>query len=138
MFHALGWLLILSLLALWSLAAWAFHSIAVWTISQAGVLAGDPGVMPSLRLPDWLAPWIPPELMLALESMVAAFKPAIGALLEWVPALEGGLSLAVWMVWGLGSVLLIVLGLLASALIAALGRGASAPGGPSGSAAAAR
>ena len=111
MFYVLGWLLVVSLLALWSLAAWAFHSIAVWTISQAGVLAGGPGVMPSLRLPDWLAPWMPPELMLALESMVAAFKPAIGALLEWVPALEGVLSVAGWMVWGLGSDLLVGLGL---------------------------
>jgi hypothetical protein len=30
MFHALNWLVVFSLLALWSLAAWAFHALGVW------------------------------------------------------------------------------------------------------------
>jgi hypothetical protein len=35
-FYALSWSVTFVLLALWSLAAWAFDSIAVWTVSNAG------------------------------------------------------------------------------------------------------
>ncbi|HSW33463.1 MAG TPA: hypothetical protein VLH36_07590, partial [Steroidobacteraceae bacterium] len=75
MFYALSWSAVFSLLALWSLAAWAFHSIAAWTISNAGVLAGGSGAIESSRGPDWLAPWIPPELALAFTSMLSALTP---------------------------------------------------------------
>jgi len=127
MFYALSWLVVFSLLALWSLAAWAFQSITEWTVSNAGVLAGSSGVTQGLRMPDWLAPWVPPEFALALDSMGAAVAPAIEAALGWAPALEGGLSVAVWVVWGIGSVLLVALGFLATGMIAMLRRLVSAP-----------
>ena len=138
MFYALSWFVVFSLLALWSLAAWAFHSITAWTVSNAGGLTGGSGVIQGMRIPDWLAPWIPPELALALDSMALAVTPAIDAVLGWVPALEGGLSVAVWVVWGIGSFLLIVLGFLVTGLIAVLRRHLSAPQTPSRSPAAAR
>jgi len=122
MFYAFGWFVVLSLLALWSLAAWAFHSIAAWTVSNAGALAGGSQVTQSLRVPDWLAALVPPDLALALGSTASAIMPAIDALLGWAPAIEGGLSVAVWVVWGIGSVLLIVLGFVATGLITVLRR----------------
>jgi len=138
MFYALSWVVVFSLLALWSLAAWAFHSITTWTVANAGVLAEGSGVTQGLRMPDWLAPWVPPELALALDAMVSALASAIKSLVGWAPALEGGLSVAVWVVWGIGSVLLIVLGFLATALIAFLRRRVAAPASPSGRPAPAR
>jgi hypothetical protein len=138
MLYALSWFVVFSLLALWSLAAWAFHSITAWTVSNAGVLTGGSGVTQGLRIPDWLAPWIPPELALALDSMALALTPAVDAVLGWAPALEGGLQVAVWVVWGIGSFLLIVLGFLVTGLIAMLRRHLSAPATHSGSPAAAR
>ena len=69
MFYALSWFVVFSLLALWSLAAWAFHAITTWAASNAGVLAGGSGAAQGLRVPDWLAPWMPPELALAVASM---------------------------------------------------------------------
>ncbi len=114
MFHALNWLVVLSLLALWSCGAWAFHAVASWTISNTG-----------LRLPDWLAPWLPPEAAVAFTSMLEAFMPAVQAVLDQAPALAGGLSVAVWVVWGIGSILLVVLGLVVTGLIAMLRRRAS-------------
>ena len=132
MFYALSWFVVLSLVALWSLAGWAFHSIAAWTASNAGVLAGGSGATLGLRMPDWLAPWLPPEIALALTSMVSAFKPAIEAVLNQAPALAGGLSVAIWVVWGIGSVLLIVLGLVLSGLISVLRRRKSLPAASSG------
>ncbi len=138
-FYALSWFAVFSLLALWSLVAWAFHSITAWTVSNAGVLAGGGAVASEgLRMPDRLAPWMPPELARALDSLATAATPAIEAGLAWAPALAGGLSIAVWVIWGIGSVLLIVLGLLATGLIAVLRRRLSVPATPSGSPVAAR
>lgn len=125
MFYALSWSVMLILLVLWSLAAWAFHSIAAWTVSNAGVLAGGTGAMEGLRAPEWLAPWIPPELPLAFTSMLSTLSPAIEAALNQAPALAGGLSVAVWAIWGVGSAVIVILGLVCSRLITVLRRRAS-------------
>ena len=138
MVYALGWLAVFSLLALWSLAAWAFHSVTAWTVANTGALAGGSGAAQVLRVPVWLAPWVPPELALALDSMASALAPAIQAALGWAPALADGLSVAVWLVWGIGSVLLVVLGFLATGVIAVLRRRASVSATPSGNPVAAR
>jgi len=124
-FYVLSWSVMFILLALWSLAAWAFHSIAAWTVSNAGALAGGSGAIEGLRAPDWLAPWIPPELTLAFTSMLSAAGPAIEAALNQAPALAGGLSVAVWVVWGVGSALIVILGLVSSRLITVLRRRSS-------------
>jgi len=121
-FYALCWSVVFIILALWSLAAWAFHSIAAWTVSNAGVLTGGSAAIEALRAPDWLAPWIPPELSLAFTSMSSAFIPAVEAALNQAPALAGALSAATWVVWGVGSALIVVLGLVCSGLITVLRR----------------
>lgn len=126
MFYAFVWFAVVSLALLWSLAAWAFHSIAAWTISNAGTLAGGTGAIEALQVPVWLAPWVPPELALTLKPMIDFLMPAIEAVLGWAPAMAGGLSIAVWTVWAIGAVLLIVLGFLATGLIAVLSRRTSA------------
>ncbi|MBC7938790.1 MAG: hypothetical protein H7Z19_03350 [Chitinophagaceae bacterium] len=125
MFYALIWFVVFSLLALWSLAAWAFHSIAAWAVENAGVLAGSPVPAQALRVPDWFAPWIPPELTLAFTSALSALTPAIESLLEWVPALAGGLSVAVWVFWAIGCALLVILAVTLSGVVAMLRRRAS-------------
>jgi hypothetical protein len=62
--------------------------------------------------------------------MLAAFMPAVQAVLDQAPALAGALSVAVWAVWGVGSILLVVLGFVVTGLIAMLRRRASAPAAP--------
>ena len=66
MFYAISWFAVFVLLALWSLAAWALHAVAVWTVSNAGAWSGAASDAASgigeLRLPQWLAPWVPPEV----------------------------------------------------------------------------
>ena len=122
MFYALSWFAVLSLLAMWSLAAWAFHAMATWTVANAGVLAGSSQAIGAVPVPDWLAPWIPPEFALAFTSMLSAFTPAIEAMLDWAPALAGGLSVVVWAVWAIGCALFIVMGIVLSGTIAVLRR----------------
>jgi hypothetical protein len=127
MFYALSWSVVLCLIALWSLAAWAFHSVTAWTVSGAGALAGGSGALEGLGVPDLLAPWIPAETARALTAMSTAVTPAVDTALGLAPALAGWLSAAVWVVWGVGSVLLVVLGLVVSGLVAAVIRRSSAP-----------
>lgn len=50
MFHALGRFVVISLLALWSLAAWAVHALAVWTVSSALPLMLGVGLHPLIAL----------------------------------------------------------------------------------------
>ena len=110
MFYALSWSVVFSLLTLWSLAAWAFHSITAWTVSNAGALTGTASDVEGLRLPEWLAPWVPPEIVQAMTSLLWALAPAVESPIQAAPALAGGLTVATWVIWGLGSVLLVLVG----------------------------
>jgi len=114
MFYALSWFVIFSLLALWSLAAWAANAVAVWTVSNAGALTGAASGAASgvggLRLPEWLAPWVPPEIAQAMTSLLSGLAPVVESLLQAAPTLAGGLTIATWVIWGLGSALLVLLG----------------------------
>jgi len=118
MFYAPSWFVVCGLLALWSLGAWAFYAVAVWAVSNAGTLAGEASgvvsgavsVTEGLRLPQWLAPWVPPEIVQAVTSLLSGLAPVVEGLLQAAPSLAGGLSVGTWVIWGLGSVLLVLLG----------------------------
>lgn len=110
MIYALSWFLVFGLLALWSLAAWALHAVAFWSVANAGALTGVASGVEGLRLPEWLAPWVPPEIARAMTSLLSGFAPVVESLLQTAPALTGGLTVVTWVVWGLGSVLLVLLG----------------------------
>ena len=110
MIYALSWFFVFALLALWSLAAWALHAVAVWTVSNAGALTGVASGASTLNLPNWLALWVPPEVAQWGSQVLAGLAPFIDSLLQTAPALAGGLTVATWVVWGVGSVLLVLLG----------------------------
>lgn len=120
MLYWLIWFIIFSLLLLWSLAAWAFQAAVAWTISHAGTLAGGVGGIDALQIPNWLAPWISPEIMASVNSMMVALAPSIEGLLAWAPATATGISVLIWVGWGIGGGFLIFLGFLATGLIAVL------------------
>lgn len=131
MFYALSWSIVLVLLALWSLTAWALHAVAAWTVSNAGALTGAASGVGSIAVPEWLAPWMPPEVAQWASQLMAGFAPLVDTLLQAAPALAGGLTVATWVIWGIGSVLLVLLGAVAHVLIA-LWRRSSGKGGASG------
>lgn len=131
MFYVLTWSAVALLLALWSLAGWALHAVAVWSVSNAGALTAAASGVGSMALPDWLAPWVPTELVQAVTQMAAGFGPLVDSLLQAAPAMAGGLSVATWVIWGIGSVLLVLLGAglhLLIALCSRRGGGGSGPG----------
>jgi hypothetical protein len=118
MSYLLSWIAVAALLVLWSLTAWAVHAVAVWSVSNAGALAGAASGVGGIALPDGLAPWVPAELVQAVTRMVAGLGPLVDSLLQAAPALAGGLTAATWVIWGIGSVLLVLLGVGLHLLIA--------------------
>ena len=133
MFYVLSWFAVASLLALWSLATWALHAVAVWSVSNVGAISGAASGVGSIALPDWLAPWVPTELVQAVTQLAAGLGPLVDSLLQAAPAMAGGLTVATWMVWGIGSVLLVLLGAGLHLLIALWRRrGGGGGGGGSG------
>jgi hypothetical protein len=128
MLYALNWFVIFSLLALWALAAWAVHAVAVWTVSYAGALTGAAAGVEGLRLPEWLVPWVPPEIVQAMTSLLSGLAPAVEGLLQVAPALADGFTVATWVIWGLGSALLVLLGASVHLLVAMWRRRGGGPG----------
>lgn len=110
MFYALSWCFVAALLALWSLAAWALHAVALWTVSNAGALTGAASGAGTITVPEWLAPWVPPEAAQWVGQLMAGLMPVVDSLLQAAPALAGGLTVATWVIWGIGSALLVLLG----------------------------
>jgi hypothetical protein len=135
MFYALSWFFVVALLALWSLAAWALHAVAVWTVANAGALTGAASGAGTITAPDWLAPWVPSEVAQWASQLMAGLAPFVEGLLQAAPALAGGLTVATWVIWSIGSVLLVLLGVglhLVIALLRRRGDGGSGPNaGPS-------
>jgi hypothetical protein len=128
MIYALSWFVVFSLLALWSLAAWVVHAAAVWTVSNAGALTGTALNADGLRLPEWLAPWVPPGIAQSSASLFSGLVPAVEGLIQAMPAVAGGLTVPTWVIWGLGSALLFLLGLGLHLVIAMWRRRGGGPG----------
>lgn len=122
MLAAIVWGSVVLLLLFWSLAAWALHGLAGWALSSAGGLSGAAGNLGTLGLPAWLADWLPSEIQMWILALKQPLAEAIQTLLQWMPALDGALGFATWLVWGLGSLLLVLTG-AAVHLLVALGRG---------------
>ena len=131
MFYVFSWFAVASLLALWSLATWALHAVAVWSVSNVGALFGAAEGVGSIALPDWLAPWVPTELVQAVAQMAAGLGPLVDSLLQAVPFLAGGLTVVAWVVWAIGGVFLLVLGAALHLLIALWRRRGGGGSGPS-------
>ena len=130
MLYALSWFVVFALLALWSLTAWALHAVAVWTVSNAGALTGAASGASTISVPDWLAPWVPPEVTQWASQLMAGLAPLVDSLLQTAPALAAGLIVLTWVVWGVGSVLLVLLGAGLHLLIALWRRRGGSGSGP--------
>jgi hypothetical protein len=130
MLYALSWFFVVALLTLWSVGAWALHAVAVWTVSNAGALSGAASGASTMALPGWLASWVPPEVAQWAGQMMASLAPFIEGMLQAAPALAGALTAATWVIWGIGSVLILLLGAGLHVLIALLRRQGHHGAGP--------
>lgn len=121
MLVAFTWFVVLSLLALWSLTVWAGHAATVWALSHTGAVGDAASGLAGLQWPAWLAPWMPPETLGFLAAVAASVQPLLDGLVQIVPSLAGAVTVLAWGLWGLGAVLLLVLG-AAGHLLAAVWR----------------
>ena len=121
MLYIISWFAVLSLIALWSFAAWAFHALTQWGLSASGEWSGATAPE-GFNWQEILGPWLPPDLAQALTALLASLKPLFESLLSLAPALGGGLSFLVWLIWGLGCFLLFIVGAALHAMIAVLSR----------------
>lgn len=108
------WAVVLALLACWSAFVWAANALLTALLSHAGQMgAGD------WQLPASLAAWLPGAVADWLAGSLENLAPQLQSLLGWVPALAGGVTLLGWVLWALGTGLLLVLGALSHVGLAA-------------------
>lgn len=118
MFYAMLWFLVLALLALWSACVWVLHGLAVWSLTGVGAMVGQSPQLERLPVPQWIAIWLPPDLVPAVQASAAAVLPWLEAALSALPSLAGWLAPLAWVVWGLGFLVLALCGLALHAVIA--------------------
>lgn len=129
MFYALSWFVVALLFGLWSLTAWTLHALAAWTVASAGTLSGAASGTGVIVLPDWLTPWVPPQVVQWVSEGLAQLGPLLDGLLQAAPTLAAGITVAAWVIWAIGSLLLLLMGAAAHLLIAVAKR-RSARSGP--------
>lgn len=115
MVHLIIWSVVLTLLALWTLCAWLAHSLLGWSGWEAAAgqdinllwasVVGQLGALAPWIAGEWLAPT--QNLLLSIGTWVQPWLSQVPGLLQWLVPV-------VWIVWGLGTVLLVVLGAAAS------------------------
>jgi hypothetical protein len=130
--YLVSWLLVLALLAFWSLFAWAVHALTAWSAANAAALASQGKAIEELTAPAWLAAWLPAEWLAAFKAMAAAMMPVVDAMLALLPSLAGAMSVLIWVLWGLGVTVLLVLGAVLHGLIAMWRRRQQPPAAPPG------
>ncbi|NRF72038.1 hypothetical protein HLB44_34140 [Aquincola sp. S2] len=113
------WIITAVLLALWSFAGWAMHALLVSGTQWIGDLKPLLDRIPHAAVVEqWIPGWID-ALKLALDAMQGLFA--------W---LGGAAPVLVWVVWGLGTGVLLLLALILT-MVVALIRKNSPPQQPS-------
>lgn len=125
MWHALVWAPMALLTLLWTGACLALHWLLTGPDWSAGAVQDWMGWLERWQIPVWLAAWLPMDAITALKAWLTALGPWIESLLAHAPALLTWLVPLLWIGWGLGVVVLVLLGVMGSVLVAALRRPAS-------------
>lgn len=105
------WITTAMLLALWTLGVWAAAALTSWagTAMDAGGVDLS-AVVASVQLPVWLTWWFDPGwISSAIESLLWALE-GVQLTLPWLGSIAGWLVVALWVMWGLGALTLLVLG----------------------------
>jgi len=113
MAFVVGWVVVLLLLALWSGLVASGHALLVGVLAHTGSLGGV-----DWNLPESVTALLPVPVAEWLVSALETWTPQLHALVDWLPALSGGVTLLAWVVWGLGALFLLVVGLAVHVAIA--------------------
>lgn len=108
------------LFILWSVAAWGVYSAVQWLaglapdkLEAATTAAGDATreAVPLLGMPEWMTVNLPHEIVEAWLVWAKALLLWLQSLLLNAPTLIDWLSPAIWIVWGFGAFLLLLVGI---------------------------
>jgi hypothetical protein len=110
------WIVVALLLALWSLGAWGLH--ALLTLDATALSDLKPMVE---RIPygELLSRWVP-----GWQDLVHLLIDLTQTVLGWI---GGAAPVVVWVAWGVGALLLLLLGGLLSLVVALIRKSAAAP-----------
>ncbi|MGQ3054416.1 MAG: hypothetical protein ACT6S0_21760 [Roseateles sp.] len=108
-----GWVLVLLLLALWSALVWSGQALLAAMLSHAGSIGSA-----DWSLPEALTAWLPVPVAEWLAGTLETLTPQLQSLAGMLPSLSGGVSFLAWVVWGVGALLLLGIGLAVHVAIA--------------------
>lgn len=106
------WVVVAVLAAFWTGLAALLAQLTDWLSAAmaSGAAGGALDQIGQWPVPAWLAPWVDPAWVETMQATVlewlqwlSAAMPAIGGLVGWVSPL-------VWLLWGLGLVVLLCVG----------------------------
>lgn len=123
---ALIWCFFAILMLGWSGMAWLSAELVDWLVhvastAPAGQAAQAIGQWP---VPGWIALWISPEVIQALQAVLLDGVGWVGAWLPSLDSLAGVINAVVWIVWAIGALILLLIAGFAHWLTG-LGRGKS-------------
>ncbi len=110
MLYIANWTFVTLLIALWSLAAWAFHGVVVWAVTKAPSLTGPAADLSSVPVPAWLLQLFPIEAIQGLIVALTETWTLLAGFLQAAPSVATGVTAVTWTVWGLGSAVLLAVG----------------------------
>jgi hypothetical protein len=120
MLYAVTWAMVSLLFIFWSVAAWGLHTAVQWLgglapdkLEAATMATGDAAreVAHLLGMPEWVTVSLPPEMIEAWLASVQALFLWLQSILLKAPVLIDSLSPAIWIVWGLGGFVLMLVGI---------------------------
>lgn len=131
MWHALIWIPTLFIVAMWSLVAWGLHALVAWSgWRDSTTLPAWRESLDALQLPAWMAPWFPPESLGVVKAVALALEPWIAAAVANVPAMLNWLPPLVWFAWVVGTLVLLGIAAVLSAIVAYVQRSRRPPTPP--------
>jgi hypothetical protein len=101
----LSWMVVLLLLAVWSLLVWLGHAVLAAMFGGAGRLPWQ-----ELALPESWTVWLPQGVSEGLTDLIDGLRPWLEGLAAQMPSLVGATTVLAWVVWALGALCLVAAG----------------------------
>ena len=119
-----GWVLFALLAILWTGGAWIAAAIAGWVADAvaSGSAAEAGRELATAPLPEWFGLWADPEWVRAAQDALLRTVEAAQELLPLASTVVGWFVPLVWIAWGMGMAILLLLAVLAHVLLRRHGR----------------
>lgn len=98
---------------IWTVAMSMLTELLPWLAAQLPQWAGAIPDLSSWPWPHWMAWWVDPGFVQALQGMLQWLVEVLRPLVPWIAGLGSLMGWLVWLIWGVG--LLMALGLAVAA-----------------------